>query len=137
MQMNNIASEIYAHLERCAKEFDEQIKDGKCFGYDIDDIETALKSSEETIQLIDKLYDIDERFGTDPMYYGITPANMVIGYILQNHDELTAYDLNLAYCKELDKIKERKHQIKERKHQVEELEELMLLSDNKEMENER
>ena len=129
MQINNIASEVYAHLERCAQELDEQIKDGKCFGYDIDDIETALKSSEGTMQLIDKLYDIDEQFGTDPAYYDVTPANMVIGYILQNHDGLTAHDLSLAYSEELDKIIERKHQIKERKHQIEELEDQMLSSD--------
>ena len=80
----DVPLEILNHLKSAANELEEQPENGEYFGYDLHKIEEALKDEKGTTALIDKLYEIDERFGTDPMYFGVEPAPLMEQFLKDN-----------------------------------------------------
>ena len=80
----DVPLEVLNHLKKASQELEEKSEYGEYFGYDIHKIEEALKTEDGTKELIDKLYEIDERFGVDPMYFGVEPAPLMEQFLKNN-----------------------------------------------------
>ena len=81
---NDVPLQVFEQIKKAAQELEEAPVDGKYFGYDIHDIEEALKTEEGTTKFIDKLYEIDSSFGADPMYFGVEPAPLMEQFLKNN-----------------------------------------------------
>jgi hypothetical protein len=80
----SVTLEIMTHLRKAAQELGEPTQNGKLFGYDCKDIANILQSPEDTKELLSELYKIEERFGCDPMYYGVAPVRSLEVYLSDN-----------------------------------------------------
>lgn len=105
---NDVPLQVFEQIKKAAQELEEAPVDGKYFGYDIHDIEEALKTEEGTTKFIDKLYEIDSSFGADPMYWGVAPAPMTEQFLKEN-----GYGLN--YDREM-RLEEIEHEEEMRLH---------------------
>lgn len=104
-EVGSLAEKIFDNLKKASEELNEPPVDGKYFGeWDLETIKVGLQAYETTAMLVDALYEIDDKFGTDPMYYGVHSAGELEhslkenGYLEQSYERKEAKGMeNEAY----------------------------------------